>query len=70
MTKFFLKKERLDFTEGWVTPEKLMQQDIKGEDRLVKVVNANLTRAEVAQAVDEIMIAIVTDEADGLDESV
>ena len=70
MTKFFLKKERLDFTEGWVTPEKLMQQDIKGEDRLVKVVDANLTRAEVAQAVDEIMIAIATDEADGLDESV
>ena len=32
MTKFFLKKERLDFTEGWVTPEKLMQQDIEGED--------------------------------------
>ena len=70
MTKFFLKKERLDFMEGWVTPEKLMQQDIKGEDRLAKVVDANLTRAEVAQAVDEIMIAIATDEADGLDESV
>ena len=47
-----------------------MQQDIKGEDRLTKVVDANLTRAEVAQAVDEIMIAIATDEADGLDESV
>ena len=32
MTKFFLKKERLDFTDGWVTPEKLMQQDIEGGD--------------------------------------
>ena len=70
MTKFFLKKKRLDFTDGWVTPGKLMQQDIKGEDRLAKVVDANLTRAEVAQAVDEIMIAIATDEADELDESV
>ena len=70
MTNFFLKKERLDFTEGWVTPEKLMQQDIKGEDQLAKVVDANLMRAEVAQAVDKIMIAIVTDEADRLDESV
>ena len=70
MTKFFLKKERLDFTDGWVTPEKLMQQDIEGGDRLAKVVDANLTRAEVAQAVDEIMIAIATDEADELDESV
>ena len=70
MTKFFLEKERLDFMDGWVTPEKLMQQDIEGEDRLTKVVDANLTRAEVAQAVDEIMIAIATDEADELDESV
>ena len=70
MTNFFLKKERLDFTEGWVTPEKLMQQDIKGDDQLAKVVDANLMRAEVAQAVDKIMIAIVTDEADRLDESV
>ena len=70
MTKFFLKKERLDFTDRWVTPEKLMQQHIEGEDRLTKVVDANLMRAEVAQAVDEIMIAIATDEADELDESV
>ena len=68
MTNFFLKKERLDFTEGWVTSEKLMQQDIEGEDRLTKVVNANLTRVEVTQAVDDIMIAIATDEADGVDE--
>ena len=70
MTKFFLKKERLDFTEGWVTSEKLMQQDIKGKDRLAKVVDANLTRVEVAQAVDDIMIAIATDEVDGVDEIV
>ena len=68
MTNFFLKKERLDFTESWVTSEKLMQQDIEGEDRLTKVVNANLTRVEVTQAVDDIMIAIATDEADGVDE--
>ena len=45
-----------------------MQQDIEGEDQLAKVVNANLTRAEVAQAVDDIMIAIATDEVDGVDE--
>ena len=70
MTKFFLKKERLDFTQGWVTSEKLMQQDIEGEDRLAKVVDANLTRAEVAQAVDDIMVAIATDEADIVDEIV
>ena len=36
MTKFFLKKERMDFTHGWITSEKNMQQDIEGEDLLVK----------------------------------
>ena len=54
MTKFFLKKERLGFTQGWITSEKEMQQDIEGEDRLTKVIDANLTRSELAQAVDDI----------------
>ena len=68
MTKFFLKKERLGFTQGWITSEKEMQQDIEGEDRLTKVIDANLTRSELAQAVDDIMIAIASDEVDGTDD--
>ena len=32
MMKFFLKKERLNFMDYWITSEKEMQQDIKGED--------------------------------------
>ena len=68
MTKFFLKKERLDFMRGWITSEKEMQQDIEGEDRLTKVIDTNLTRSELAEAVDEIMIAIASNEADGTDD--
>ena len=69
MTKLFLKKERLDFTQGWITSEREMQQDIEGEDRLTKVMDVNLTRSELAQAVDDIMIDIASDEADGTDDN-
>ena len=68
MTNFFLKKERLDFTRGWITSEREMQQAIEGEDQLTKVMDMNLTRSELAQAVDDIMIAIASDEADGTDD--
>ena len=54
----------------WITSEKEMQQDIKGEDQLAKVIDANLTKSGLAQAVDDIMIAIVSDEADGVDEGI
>ena len=70
MTKFFLKKERMDFTHGWITSEKDMQQDIEGEDLLAKAINANLTRSKVEQAVDDIMVAIAKDEADDIDECI
>ena len=70
MTKFFLKQERLDFTRGWITSEKEMQQDVEGEDLLAKVIEANLTRSEVEQAVDDIMVAIAKDEADDIDEGI
>ena len=53
---------------GWITLEREMQQDIEGEDQLMKVMDANLTRSELAQAVDDIMIAIVSNEADGTDD--
>ena len=55
---------------GWITLEKEMQQDIEGEDRLAKVIDANLTKSELAQAVDDIMIAIAKDEADDMDKGI
>ena len=55
---------------GWITLEKEMQQDVEGEDRLAKVIDESLTRAELAQAVDDIMIAIAKDEADDMDEDI
>ena len=55
---------------GWITSEKDMQQDIEGEDLLAKAIDANLTRSEVEQAVDDIMVAIVKDEADNIDECI
>lgn len=70
MTKFFLKKERIDFMHGWITSEKDMQQDIEGEDLLAKAIDANLMRSKVEQAVDDIMVAIAKDEADDIDECI
>ena len=70
MTKFFLKKERLNFMDYWITSEKEMQQDIEGEDRLAMAIDANLMKSELAQVVDDIMIAIASDEADGVDEGI
>ena len=55
---------------GWITLEKEMQQDIEGEDRLAKVIDANLTKSKLAQAVDDIMIAIAKDEADDMDKGI
>ena len=70
MMKFFLKKERMDFMHGWITSEKDMQQDIEGEDLFAKAIDANLMRSKVEQAVDDIMVAIVKDEADNIDECI
>lgn len=37
MLKFYLKKERLDFTSNWVTSEKQQTEDDPDEDLLLKL---------------------------------
>ncbi|KIK21603.1 hypothetical protein PISMIDRAFT_12225 [Pisolithus microcarpus 441] len=66
MTKFFLKKECLDFMAGWVTSQHDMQQEING-DILAKAVDTHLSREDLTQVVDDIMVAIAGDEGNGVE---
>jgi hypothetical protein len=50
MLKFYLKKERLNFTQSWVTPELQMTEDDLDEDLL-----GNLLRDIGGYALDHIM---------------
>ncbi|KIM87798.1 hypothetical protein PILCRDRAFT_63202, partial [Piloderma croceum F 1598] len=40
MLKFYLKKERLNFTAGWTTTEKQMMDDNADEDLLLKLLDS------------------------------
>jgi hypothetical protein len=40
MLKFHLKKERLNFTAGWITSEKQMSDDDRNEDLLSNLLDA------------------------------
>ena len=67
MTKFFLKKDRLKFMEGLVTSQHEMQLDEDKDDVLARIVDANLNKEEVMQAVDDVIIMIAEDEGDIFD---
>ena len=41
MLKFHLKKECLNFTEAWMTPEKQMVEDYPDEDLLEMLLNGD-----------------------------
>ena len=41
MLKFYLKKERLNFTEAWVTSESQMTEDDPDEDLLRRLLDGN-----------------------------
>jgi hypothetical protein len=58
MLKFHLKKERLNFTEFWITQERQMAEDDPEVDLL-----DNLLRGDVQDALDGIMQCINADEA-------
>ena len=64
MTKYFVNKRELDFTKGWVMSQKDMQQDIEDEDRLASIIDSHLSKEEVVQMIDDIMVAIADDECD------
>lgn len=40
MRKFQLKQNRLNFTEGWITPEKMMLEDAPDKDLLEELLMA------------------------------
>lgn len=50
MLKFHLKKERLNFTAGWITPEKDLVDDEPEEDLL-----QNLLRGDFQDALDRVI---------------
>lgn len=64
MLKFFLKKDRLDFTKGWATSQKDMFTDIDDEDLLAAIVDGKVSGEELSQAVDDVIGAIADDEGD------
>ncbi|KAF9236000.1 hypothetical protein BU15DRAFT_64367 [Melanogaster broomeanus] len=70
MTKFFLTKDRLNFMKGWIMSQKDMQQDIKEGDRLAVLIEANLSKDQVMEAIDDVMIAIADDEGDKISDNV
>jgi hypothetical protein len=54
MLKFGLKKNRLNFTNGWITDEKSMQVDKYSEADYL----ANLLGEDSADAMDELLAAV------------
>lgn len=62
MTKFFLKKARLNFTQGWVTQGQDMAQDnFPDQDILVRVVDASQT-GQHDEIMDQIMVLVAEEE--------
>ncbi|KAI6096412.1 hypothetical protein EDD16DRAFT_1711604 [Pisolithus croceorrhizus] len=66
MMKFFLKKECLNFMAGWATLQHDMQQEIN-RDILAKVVDTHLSKEELMQVVDDIMVMIAGDEGNRIE---
>ncbi|KIK92382.1 hypothetical protein PAXRUDRAFT_147475, partial [Paxillus rubicundulus Ve08.2h10] len=64
MLKFFLKKDRLDFTKGWATSQKEMLMDMDDKDLLASIVAANLAGDTLTKAVDDVIGAIADGEGD------
>ena len=57
MVKFNLKKERLNFTAAWTTPEKNMVQDGADEDLLLKLLDG-----DTEDGLDRVIQSIEIDE--------
>jgi hypothetical protein len=61
MLKFHLKKERLDFTRGWITSQKLLLEDEPDEP---------VTINRPVQDLDSILRTIMQEEGDGVVDTV
>lgn len=64
MVKFFLKKEQLDFTKGWIMSTAQMVIDIDDDDVLVMIVNKNIACNGLRLNIDHIISIISNKEAD------
>jgi len=60
MLKFALKKAHLDFTSGWITLEREMQDEVPDEDLLATLLGGNRE-----DALDKIIQAFGQDDLDG-----
>jgi hypothetical protein len=60
MLKFRLKKDRLNFTDTWVTAEKQMTEDEPDDHDFL----ADLLRGDIQDGFDSVMRRIGLDEAD------
>lgn len=70
MLKFFFKKDRLNFTEGWTTTQAQMLVDVSDDDILATIVEANnaTDSAGLQGALNDVMYFIGDDEGDELAE--
>ena len=67
MTKFFLKKDRLNFTQGWaIHVQDMIQDEFPDQDILARVVDANQT-GQRDETMDQIMV-LIAEEEDGDEE--
>ncbi|KIK93191.1 hypothetical protein PAXRUDRAFT_145606, partial [Paxillus rubicundulus Ve08.2h10] len=64
MSKFFLKKDHLQFMEGWVTQQHEMLRDKDDDDLLAQVVDIGLNPDKIMEVVDDVMVVIGEDEGD------
>ncbi|KIK81338.1 hypothetical protein PAXRUDRAFT_156320 [Paxillus rubicundulus Ve08.2h10] len=70
MTKFFLKKDWPNFMKGWITSQKDMQQDIEEGDQLAVLIEANLSKDQVMEAIDDVMVAIADGKGNEISDNV
>ena len=69
MMKFFLKKEHLNFMNGWATAQKEMLTEVAEDDLLGMIVGAHVNGESLSHAIDDIIGAIADDEGDKFDDS-
>lgn len=60
MLKFWIKKDRLNFTKDWITPQKEMVTNEQSEDLLARL----FSTMDISSSLDEVLSAIASMEGD------
>ena len=60
MLKFWIKKDRLNFTKDWITPQKEMVTNEQSEDLLARL----FSTMDISSSLDEVLGAIASMEGD------